>query len=151
MADNLLTQSAERIGTSTATDLPPASVRLLAAAFDAEFYGTNYPDVQPRHRLLDHYLEVGWREGRNPSTAFDTRYYLEANPDVRAFGICPLLHYVQYGAVEGRLPSPPPQQGWMAKAAAAFDADYYRDTYPDIPAGTDLLQHYLQIGWRAGR
>jgi hypothetical protein len=101
--------------------------------------------------LLDHYLNIGWREGRNPSATFDTGYYLETNPDVRDFGICPLLHYVQYGAVEGRLPAPPPQYGWSVKVAAAFDADYYRETYQDIAAGTDLLQHYLRVGWREGR
>jgi hypothetical protein len=38
--------------------------------------------------------------------AFDARYYLSHNPDVRARGIAPLLHYTLQGYLEDRLPSP---------------------------------------------
>ena len=151
MSDPLLTPSPKPLETDTPEGLCAADLQLLAVVFDAEFYAANYPDVRWRHQLLSHYLDAGWREGRNPSASFDTRYYLEANADVRASGLCPLLHYVRCGAAEGRLPSPPPQDGLTVKAALAFDANYYYETYKDIPAGSDALQHYLQIGWREGR
>jgi hypothetical protein len=51
-----------------------------------------------------HYLQFGWKEGRDPSSTFDTNLYLEANADVAAAGINPLLHFLQSGAAEGRIP-----------------------------------------------
>jgi hypothetical protein len=49
-----------------------------------------------------HYLRYGAGEHRNPSPAFDTRFYLGANPDVAASGINPLLHFIRFGRAEGR-------------------------------------------------
>jgi hypothetical protein len=51
---------------------------------------------------LDHYMQFGWQEGRDPSAGFDTRGYLAANPDVAAGGANPLAHYLQFGIYEGR-------------------------------------------------
>ncbi len=39
---------------------------------------------------------------------FDAEWYVAANPDVVASGMSPLLHYVRYGAREGRSPKPSP-------------------------------------------
>lgn len=39
-----------------------------------------------------HYLEYGWKEGRNPSPGFDTLFYWSSNPDVRSSVINPCLH-----------------------------------------------------------
>lgn len=55
---------------------------------------------------LVHYLEFGVQEKRNPSASFDTKYYLDSNPDVRRAGLNPLVHYCLYGQSEGRSPSP---------------------------------------------
>lgn len=54
--------------------------------------------------LLTHYLNEGWKEGRDPSGQFDTLRYLSDNPDVAAAGINPLLHYLGPGHAEGRVP-----------------------------------------------
>lgn len=71
--------------------------------FDEAWYLTQNPDVQAgRYDPVEHYLEHGAREGRNPSPGFDTRYYLKANPDVAAAGLNPLVHYILDGAMEGR-------------------------------------------------
>lgn len=43
---------------------------------------------------LTHYLTTGWRSGLDPHRLFWTKYYLEANPDVAAACINPLLHYI---------------------------------------------------------
>src|SRR5262249_17360577 len=40
------------------------------------------------------------------SGVFDRRFYLQDNPDVAAAGVDPLIHYVDFGAAEGRVPSP---------------------------------------------
>jgi hypothetical protein len=51
---------------------------------------------------LLHYLFLGFRQGRNPSRTFNTRYYLASYPDVRHGGVNPLLHFVMWGEKEGR-------------------------------------------------
>jgi len=75
--------------------------------FDPLYYRSKYPDLDiEKDELLMHYLTVGWREGRNPSPAFDTVFYLESNADVLTTGVSPLLHYFCYGTSEGRSPHP---------------------------------------------
>lgn len=71
--------------------------------FDSDWYTKQYPDViKSSLPALEHYLEYGWKIGRNPSPSFDTSYYLKNNIDVLKAGINPLLHYVQNGKNEGR-------------------------------------------------
>jgi hypothetical protein len=83
--------------------------KLLAGSplFDAEWYLRSYPDVAENGlNPIRHYLEFGWREGRNPSPLFSTKEYLKANKDVAEQGINPLVHYLQHGEVEGRVAPP---------------------------------------------
>jgi hypothetical protein len=54
---------------------------------------------------LEHFQTSGWREGRDPNQFFDTKFYLNQNPDVAAAGVNPLQHYETYGWKEGRDPS----------------------------------------------
>ncbi len=71
--------------------------------FDAEWYLNRYPDV--RAAAIDpgvHYLESGWREGRDPSPSFSSGSYLRSNADVARAGLNPLLHYIEFGRSEGR-------------------------------------------------
>ena len=91
---------------------------------------------------------------------FDPVYYLEHNEDVRLAGGDPLKHYLQHGALEGRLPiDVSPQEldpviadlhrfDIHAENAPAFDADFYRALYADV-AGLDdaaLERHYEEHG-----
>lgn len=78
------------------------------ALFDTEVYLANNPDVAAavddgQLTAWDHFDTYGWREGRNPSDWFATPLYLEDNPDVAAADINPLVHFLEYGAEEGRL------------------------------------------------
>jgi hypothetical protein len=71
--------------------------------FDETWYLTQNPDVRAGgYDPVEHYLEHGAREGRNPGPGFDTRYYLRTNPDVAAAGLNPLVHYILDGVLEGR-------------------------------------------------
>ncbi|WP_213460652.1 hypothetical protein [Thiocapsa sp.] len=77
--------------------------RAVAAHFDRGYYLASNSDVRDAGiDPLTHFLESGWREGRNPSRFFDTGYYLAKNPDVAAAGINPLLHFIWAGSQEGR-------------------------------------------------
>ncbi|MCW2415952.1 hypothetical protein M2342_002319 [Sphingobium sp. B8D3A] len=71
--------------------------------FNAEWYVETYPDVvTAKLDPLDHFIDHGAHEGRNPSSRFDLRWYVKRYPDVEGTGINPLLHYLQYGRDEGR-------------------------------------------------
>lgn len=72
--------------------------------FDKKFYNENYPDVAELGAdPILHYLNHGWKEGRDPSKKFSTMAYIERYEDVRICGVNPLIHYLKYGKKEGRL------------------------------------------------
>ena len=48
-----------------------------------------------------HYLEKGWREGKDPSPLFSTSAYLADFPAVQAAGVNPLLHFEREGYAAG--------------------------------------------------
>ena len=102
--------------------------RVLAAAFDASFYRLAYPDVaQQGGEPLRHYVEVGWRERRDPAPWFSSSAYLDANPDVE--GRDPFQHYLERGWREGRSITPSPyalDHVWM-KADAGHSAAWRFD------------------------
>jgi len=71
--------------------------------FDPVYYLKTYPDVRIADvDPLKHFIKVGWKEGRNPSSTFNTSQYLEKYTDVREAGINPLVHFILYGKNEGR-------------------------------------------------
>ena len=71
--------------------------------FDAEWYRRSYPDLEgDDEALLEHYMTVGWKERRDPTSAFSTAYYLDHYEDIAENGINAFLHYVLYGYKEGR-------------------------------------------------
>ena len=91
---------------------------------------------------------------------FDPAYYLACNEDVREAGIDPLAHYLERGAVEGRLPidiEPDDIDPMIrdlhrldlnANEAFAFDATFYRTLYPDLASVPEdkLADHYRRHG-----
>ena len=84
-------------------ELPtPDDKKIIANSllFDADWYCKTYGFG----KYLDaaqHYLSVGWREGKNPSAFFSGADYLAKNPDV-AGAMNPLLHFEKFGYKEGR-------------------------------------------------
>ena len=109
--------------------------------FDSDWYLLQYPDVAAAGiNPLQHYMQHGWREGRDPNPLFDTSFYLEKNPDVAQAGVNPLTHYSRDGWREGRSPHP------------EFDISWYLDRNSDIrEAGVEPLAHYLANGIHEGR
>jgi len=74
------------------------------------------------------------------SPLFDRRWYLANNPDVAVKSEDPVLHYLLYGAQEGRAPGP------------NFDGNGYLKANPDV-AGLRInpLVHYTQFGHNENR
>jgi Rhamnan synthesis protein F len=120
-------------------------IRQLAGLKRAE-YGRQWPSKLVGLRRL-----VPWRSRKLRQLArdyralvasplFDADWYLANNPDVAATGMDPALHYLRYGALEGRSPGP------------QFDANAYLRRYTDVAANGEIaLLHYLRCGSREGR
>ncbi|MEP2651772.1 MAG: glycosyltransferase [Paraglaciecola sp.] len=74
------------------------------------------------------------------SGLFDEEWYLEQNIDVKESAQNPIKHYIQFGASEGRTPSP------------KFDQTWYLTQYQDVAnAGLNPLVHYIEHGIAEGR
>ncbi len=87
----------------------PLSVRLRAKLLSTSMLLSWL--VRPHRQGWRHFAE--FRHLRRANT-FDAAAYLVANPDVRALGVNPVMHYIAHGAREGRAlqpapaPAPPP-------------------------------------------
>lgn len=80
-----------------------AKILQESGLFDDDWYLSTYPDVSAsKINAVEHYLEYGAAEGRQPNTNFDGNWYAKRYPDVAAAEINPLLHYILYGKAEGR-------------------------------------------------
>jgi GT2 family glycosyltransferase len=74
------------------------------------------------------------------SGLFERDWYLSRYPDVRASGMDPSLHYLQYGASEGRDPGP------------QFNSTLYLSQHPDVAAAAvNPLVHYALYRGRGRR
>ena len=111
---------------------------LLAANVDAAFYLASFaPDAAAKRDPAGHFHSVGWQAGRDPNPWFDTGYYLAANPDVRAIGRNPLLHYLRSGRAEGRPTRRP--GGMLRQVADAVTPPARRRPGHHIPKGGEPL------------
>lgn len=129
--------------------------------FDPAFYRRQLREagVDPLpQRALRHYLEEGWLAGFDPSPHFSTELYLALHEDARAAGCAPLEYHASIGRFRGaEVPRSDRSVGpgiasvetMMAELRALFDDAHYRDQLPE-PVDGDLLEHYLQDGWRRG-
>lgn len=87
-----------------------SEIETFSLLFDSAWYLATYQDVAAANcDPLEHYLNFGYKEGRNPNRFFDTHFYLTMYPDLASCHLNPFIHYILYGASEGRLPRPPHQ------------------------------------------
>lgn len=88
----------------------------LETLFDEDFYLVQNPDVLQEIAVgnfssgLEHFVNVGQFENRDPNVLFDTSFYIETNTGVAAAieeGILTAVeHFLAYGQFEFRDPSP---------------------------------------------
>ncbi|MCM1136457.1 MAG: VanW family protein [Clostridium sp.] len=84
-----------------------------SSVFDAEYYYNNYPDLHQSVQntpssLLQHFITVGMKEGRNGNASFNVKAYMANNLDLLpVYGVKDLssyyLHYINIGKAEGRV------------------------------------------------
>ena len=115
--------------------------------------------VSGRLQLADRNFDAANNQGDTP-ILFDPEYYVAANEDVMNSGADPLRHYLEHGAVEGRLPFAldPDEIDPLVETlhridmrdddVFAFDAVFYRDLNPDLAHADEeaLLDHYRNHG-----
>ncbi len=81
------------------------------AEFDAGFYLATYRDVaRAGADPFEHYVTLGWREGREPHPDFDSRYYARQHmgtPPGAMPAEAPLLHYLRHRHEPGVHPALP--------------------------------------------
>lgn len=72
--------------------------------FDNEYIANQLEDLGLKIKdPLEFFVLFGAALELSPSEKFDTKSYLEMNPDVKDSGINPLLHYIKHGKAEGRV------------------------------------------------
>ena len=82
-------------------------IDIIGKDFDTEYYLDRNADVKKAGvSALKHYIDYGYKEGRNPSSLFNTNYYMSQLPNFRNFGINPLHHYLLVGKQLGIKPNP---------------------------------------------
>ena len=72
--------------------------------FDEQYYLGQLEENKYSSRIspATHYYYIGWHIGLEPSERFSGVAYLMMHPDISNAGICPLAHYIRFGAKEKR-------------------------------------------------
>lgn len=134
--------------------------------FNKKYYILHNPKLIFTHQdPVEHYLTIGWKEGKNPSALFDTNAYLNKYQDIKRVGVNPLIHYLRNGKKEGRRaigvkswwidmfnPYAGKSQSYqLIVHSNLFNKKWYLSTYQDVKkAGKDPIDHYLNEGWKLG-
>ena len=70
--------------------------------FDYDYYISEYNYKLNLDPCL-HYIYKGWKENKNPSSFFDSNYYLNSNKSAIDSGLNPLVYFVMYGLDKGEV------------------------------------------------
>ena len=131
----------------------------IEAHFDEKYYRRRYRDLRKlKTDLFAHFMQHGWREGRDPSPNFSTSLYLTRYKDVKKSGANPFAHWVLFGKSEQRLGLPFPglpeavTQEQIIRVRGEFDGRYYSSRNSDLQKkNIDHFKHYMTHGWRESR
>lgn len=103
--------------------------------FCPSFYLESNPDIKEAEiEPYQHFLSIGYKEGRSPHPLFMPNWYRETY-DIEK-DVVPFIHYLEKGWQLGYRPHP------------AFWSDWYIQQYGEIFG--DPLHHYLTNGWCHG-
>ena len=122
--------------------------RLARDLVDEPFYHRKYPDVaEAGVRASDHFMDSGWREGRDPNPWFSCSAYFSANPDVREEHLNPFLHWLSEGRREsmpwGRPVTGPWIQALSRRDLESVTANGFKGGKLAYAYGVDAAVHQL--------
>jgi len=114
---------------------------MSSGLFQTDWYSKRYPEVfKNSNSALEHYIEVGEKEGKWPNPFFDPEWYKGQTPSAEKFEGPAILHYALHGWHRSKDPS------------RHFCTSFYLDQYPEVKkAGICPLQHYLNVGVYTGK
>ena len=132
--------------------------------FDRLWYLYEYEDVKlDNGDPFRHYINYGWKEGRNPSKSFNTNEYLESEPGLRerliSNGSDPLRYFHNDNKSFTRIDLRNLAE-YVAKHPdnicdekyKIFNEGWYLSVNFDVEAaGVDAFEHYVTHGWKEGR
>ncbi len=116
--------------------------------FDAKYYLETYKDVaEAGIDPFEHFIYCGYREGRNPSAQFDTKFYtqryLKGRTDQN-----PLEHYIEHRHEPGVFPLPPENDATIPAEVKRFTKPgRHFEEFRPLPSGAKrrakVLAYYL--------
>jgi FkbM family methyltransferase len=107
--------------------------------FQENYYRSVYPNIEYAGKTpLQHYREIGWKEGKNPNPFLYSSWYHEKYQESAHDCPDPMEHYYFHGAALGYDPSP------------RFSTKAYAALHPESATMNPLL-HYFRYGIREGR
>ncbi len=77
----------------------------LTPALDARFYTRRVPAALKAKSPLHHLLNTPAEQRSTPLAFFDPDFYLAQYPDIATENVCPIIHYLCFGAGENRQPN----------------------------------------------
>jgi GT2 family glycosyltransferase len=124
--------------------LRPAKLRgeiSRSGLFDPKWYREQNPDLDQEHDVLNHFVNFGMREGRDPGPNFSNKFYSLAYAEHLGANESALEHYLLKGRLQGlRLLAETRYENWL-DLFDRIDADdralmHRRAAEPDFPALT---------------
>lgn len=127
--------------------------------FDSTYYLECNEDVKLGSlEAFSHFAKYGMGEGRRPTEAFDTAFYIRQYGNQLKPGLNPFAHYVLEGLRSGFSQSLDAfttlhvEETIIAKVGAELDAAFYLSFNPDVDdSGMSPVLHYCRFGWKEGR
>ncbi|WP_030071954.1 glycosyltransferase [Halomonas alkaliantarctica] len=107
--ERLFTAPADMLRATAPPNPPPSEFELISESglLDAGWYLTRYIDLQHTPvEPLNHYVESGASERRDPGPGFSTSGYVRRYPEAAEASMNPLAHYLSVGQAKGYLPHP---------------------------------------------
>jgi hypothetical protein len=127
------------------------TLHLVEKLFEQSFYVCQYEDMAgwPRDPI-DHFIEFGGREGRDPCATFATKWYKKNHMVGEQALLNPVVHFFRYGIdilYNGEIQLSKKE---LDVVASAFDANFYSQRYLNNGSEFEPLRHYLTVGWILG-
>ena len=131
--------------------------------FDEKWYLNNYADVKSHDfDAIHHYIMIGYLEGCNPNTNFNSLKYMEKKPVVNKIGLNPFVHFIISQELDWSIINyvfkNPKLKNILIQGIESileqnlFDEQWYLNAYPDIKSSqVNPLTHFITRGYLENR
>ena len=136
---------------------------LNSKIFDEKWYLTNYVDVKSHDfDAISHYLLIGYLEGCNPNSNFNSIEYMQKYPILNKFKLNPFVHFIISQSLDWTIIDYI-LEGYtfddeLIKGIEEilkhdlFDEEWYLNAYPDVKSSiVNPLTHYIKQGYKENR